>query len=227
MKNKWLLLVVAGLLLVGLVPFTSYGKSSYFGVKNQAIGVPPEFQQTEDAITRAERSSGAKYCPDKIARAKELARDGVILYWQCNTAGGLALLAQARKLANEAENCGPVAAKEPARTPIAFHSVYFDFDKSDLTPTATAELDRAAKTMLENPDVVLELAGNTDNVGTQAYNQALGERRADAVFGYLRAKGIAANRLKTVSHGKDRPTATNSTDAGRAENRRVAITILK
>ena len=75
--------------------------------------------------------------------------------------------------------------------------------------------------------MVLELAGNTDSVGTQTYNQALGERRADAVFGYLRAKGVAANRLNTVSHGKDRPVATNDTDAGRAENRRVAITILK
>jgi outer membrane protein OmpA-like peptidoglycan-associated protein len=75
--------------------------------------------------------------------------------------------------------------------------------------------------------VVLELAGNTDSVGSQAYNQALGERRATAVFDYLKAKGIAANRLKTVSYGKDKPVATNSTDAGRAENRRVAITILK
>jgi len=227
MKNKWLLLLVAGLLVVGLMPLSSYGKSSYFGVKNQAIGVPPEFDQTDKCINDAEQSPGARYCPDKIAQAKELAKQGVEAYWKCNTAGGLAMLAQACKLANDARGCGPVAAKQPARTPIAFHSVYFDFDKSDLTSTATAELDRAAKTMLENPNVVLELAGNTDNVGTQSYNQALGERRADAVFGYLRAKGIAANRLQTVSHGKDKPVATNSTDAGRAENRRVAITILK
>jgi outer membrane protein OmpA-like peptidoglycan-associated protein len=228
MKNKWLLLlVVAGLLMTGLLPLSSYAKSSYFGVPNQALGVPAEFGQTEDAINRAEQSPGAKYCPDKIARAKELAKEGVEAYWQCRTEAGLAMLAQARKLANEAENCGPAAAKPAARTPIAFHSVYFDFNMYDLKADARAELDRAAKTMLENPDVVLELAGNTDSVGSQAYNQALGERRAAAVFDYLKAKGIAANRLKTVSYGLDKPVATNSTDAGRALNRHVGITILK
>lgn len=230
MKNKWLLLlVVAGLLVVGLMPFSSYGKSSYFGVKNQAIGVPPEFDQTDKCINDAEQSSGARYCPDKIAQAKELAKQGVEAYWKCNTAGGLAMLAQACKLANDARGCGPVAARQPAaaRTPIEFHSVYFDFDKSDLRPDAKEELDKAAKTMLANPDVVLQLAGNTDSVGSEKYNQALGDRRAKAVFDYLRAKGIAANRLEQVSYGKDRPVATNSTDEGRAKNRHVGITILK
>jgi outer membrane protein OmpA-like peptidoglycan-associated protein len=229
MKNKWLLLVVAGLLLVGLFPFSAYAKSSYFGVKNQAVGYPSEFDQTDKCINDAEQSPGAKYCPDKIAQAREMAKQGVETYWSCRTKEGLAMLAQACKLANEARGCGPVAAKQPApaRTPIEFHSVYFDFNKSDLTPDARAELDRAAKTMLDNPDVVLELAGNCDSVGSEKYNQALGERRAKAVFDYLKAKGIAGKRLEQVSHGKDKPVATNSTDAGRAKNRNVTITILK
>jgi outer membrane protein OmpA-like peptidoglycan-associated protein len=224
MKDKWLLLLVAGLLLVGLLPFSAYAKSSYFGVPNQAIGVPPEFGQTDDAINKAEKSPGARYCPDKIAKAKELAKKGVELYWQCRTAQGLAMLADARKLANEAEGCGPAG---PARQPISFHSVYFDFNKADLKADAKTELDRAAKIMLDNPDVVLELAGNTDSIGSEAYNKGLGERRAVAVFDYLKTKGIAANRLKTVSHGKDKPVAPNNTDDGRAKNRRVDITILK
>ena len=226
MKNKWLLLLLTGLLVIGVLQFSAYAKSSYFGVQNQAVGVPPEFQQTEDAIAKSESSPGAKYCMDKIVRAKEMAKKAVQLYWQCQTDKALAMLADARKLAKEAESCGPAAAK-PAKQPIAFHSVYFDFNKYDLKPEARAELDRAAKTMQENPDVVLQLAGNTDSVGSREYNQGLGERRATAVFDYLKAKGIAANRLETVSYGLDKPVATNKTDEGRALNRHVGITILR
>jgi len=94
--------------------------------------------------------------------------------------------------------------------------VTFDFDKSDLKPAARAELDRAAKVMAENPDVVLELQGNTDSVGSDKYNMALGRRRAEAVFNYLNSKGIKSNRLKEVSFGEGKPAATNETDAGRA-----------
>ena len=81
--------------------------------------------------------------------------------------------------------------------------------------------------MQDNPDVVLELQGNTDNIGTAAYNQALGKRRADAVFNYMKAKGINPDRLKEVSFGKNNPVATNTTDAGRAKNRRVDLVIVK
>ena len=103
----------------------------------------------------------------------------------------------------------------------------FGFDKSDLTPETKAELDRVAKIMQDSPDVVLELQGNTDSVGTDAYNQKLGNRRAKAVFDYLKAKGVNPNRLKEVSFGEGKPVATNATDAGRAQNRRVDLVILK
>jgi outer membrane protein OmpA-like peptidoglycan-associated protein len=81
--------------------------SSYFGVPSKAIGVPDEFGQTEAVIASAENSEGAKYCPEKIARAKALAKEGVETYWACHTAEGMDLLAQARKLAKEAESCQP------------------------------------------------------------------------------------------------------------------------
>jgi OOP family OmpA-OmpF porin len=113
------------------------------------------------------------------------------------------------------------------RQPISFHALQFDFDKSNLKPEAKVELDRAAKIMQDNPDVVLELQGNTDNVGTDAYNQALGKRRADAVFNYMKAKGIDPGRLKEVSFGEGKPVASNATDAGRAQNRRVDLVIIK
>jgi outer membrane protein OmpA-like peptidoglycan-associated protein len=87
--------------MVGCAP------SGYFGVPNKAMGVPGEFRETQAAIASAENSAGAKYCPEKIARAKALAKEGAETYWACRTAEGMALLAQARQLAKEAESCQP------------------------------------------------------------------------------------------------------------------------
>ena len=235
MRGKLILLgLVLLFVLVGCAPKT------HFGVRDKAIWVPAEFEQTEAAIASAERSEGAKYCPEKIARAKELGKQAAEIYWICRTAEAMGLLDQARGLAKEAESCRPAAAVTPpppppqalapapaAKQPISFHSVNFDFDKSNLKPEATVELDRAVKIMQDNPDVVLELQGNTDNVGTDAYNQALGKRRADVVFNYMKAKGINPDRLKEVSFGEGKPVATNTTDAGRAQNRRVDLVIIK
>ena len=83
------------------------------------------------------------------------------------------------------------------------------------------------KILQDNPDAVIELQGSTDSVGSDAYNKALGERRAKAVFDYLKSKGINPNRLKTVSLGESKPVASNATDAGRAQNRRVDLVIVK
>ena len=238
MRGKWILLgFVLLFIMVGCAPKT------HFGVPDKAIWAPPEFGQTEAAIASAERSEGAKYCPEKIAKAKEMGKQAAEIYWICRTAEAMALLGQARDLAKEAESCRPAAVVTPpppppqalapaalapaARQPISFHAVNFDFDKSNLKPEAKVELDRAVKIMQDNPDVVLELQGNTDNVGTDAYNQALGKRRADAVFNYMKAKGVNPDRLKEVSYGEGKPVATNTTDAGRAQNRRVDLVIVK
>jgi outer membrane protein OmpA-like peptidoglycan-associated protein len=226
-------------IMVGCAP------TSHFGVPDKAMIAPDEFAQTEAAIASAERSEGAKYCPEKIAQAKELGKKAAEIYWACRTNEAMALLAEARKLAKEAESCQPAARVTPpaptptptpspaptptpkAREPISFHAVEFDFDKSNLKPEFKAELDRVAKIMQDNPDVTLELQGNTDSVGTDAYNKVLGERRANAVFEYLKSKGINASRFKTVSFGEGKPVAPNTTKAGRAQNRRVDLVILK
>jgi len=238
MRRKLILLgFVLLFIMVGCAPKT------HFGVRDKAMWAPAEFDQTEAAIASAERSEGAKYCPEKIARSKELGKQAAEIYWICRTAEAMALLAQARDLAKEAESCrapasvappppppqalAPAAPAPAMRQPISFHALQFDFDKSNLKPEAKVELDRAAKIMQDNPDVVLELQGNTDNVGTDAYNQALGKRRADAVFNYMKAKGIDPDRLKEVSFGEGKPVASNATDAGRAQNRRVDLVIIK
>lgn len=237
MRTK-LVWVVCGMFLV----MVGCATGSHFGVPDKSLVPPSDFDQTEAAIASAEKSPGAKYCPDKIAQAKQKGKRAAEVYWACHTNEAMALLAEARKLAKEAESCQapPKAAPAPApaapapappaavvRQPISFHSVYFDFDKSNLKPKAKAELDRAAAILNANPDVVLELQGNTDAIGTDAYNKALGEKRAKAVFAYLQSKGIHASRLKAVSFGKSKPVAPNSTAAGRAQNRRVDMVILK
>lgn len=224
MMRKKLILVFFGLLFV----MTGCAKT-HFGVRDKALIVPGDVAQTEEAIADAEKSPGAKHCPEKIAKAKEIAKQAMDTYWACHDKKAKEMLAQARNLANEAKACkppvataAPVAAPPPpVRQPVSFHTVYFNFDKSDLTAPAKAELDKAAKIMMDNPDVVLELQGNTCNMGPEAYNQKLGERRAKSVFGYLTSKGISANRLKTVSFGESKPAVPNTTKDGRSKNRRV------
>ncbi|HEY1077641.1 MAG TPA: OmpA family protein [Fontimonas sp.] len=103
----------------------------------------------------------------------------------------------------------------------------FGFDQSTLTPTAQSTLDNAASTINElaeqHPSLKVKVDGHTDWVGTDGYNQALGERRANAVKQYLERKGVASDRIDTTSYGESKPVATNETDEGRALNRRAEV----
>jgi peptidoglycan-associated lipoprotein len=98
--------------------------------------------------------------------------------------------------------------------------VFFDFDKSDLTPDARATLDRQAAWLKQYSSVALVVEGHADERGTREYNLALGERRATAVKNYLAANGVPASRLKTISYGKERPLELGSNEAAWAKNRR-------
>jgi hypothetical protein len=100
--------------LMIMVLFLSTSCTTYhFGVANRAATVPDDFGQTEAVLARAEQSQGAQYCPDKIAQAKELARQGAEVYWACQNTESSRLLAEARRLAEEAEGCGPQGAATP------------------------------------------------------------------------------------------------------------------
>ena len=87
-------------------------------------------------------------------------------------------------------------------------------------------LDNVASTLNQYNQTVIEVAGHTDNVGTDAYNQQLSLQRATAVSNYLGSKGILQQRMMVVGAGETRPIASNDTEAGRAQNRRVEITIV-
>ncbi|MBT8052557.1 MAG: OmpA family protein [Xanthomonadales bacterium] len=109
---------------------------------------------------------------------------------------------------------------------IELEGIHFDFDKATLKPEAMVVLNEAAALLSKHDRVVVEVAGHTDSRGSESYNQGLSERRANAVKNYLTSKGVKASRLSARGYGESRPVASNDTDAGRAENRRVEMIIL-
>jgi outer membrane protein OmpA-like peptidoglycan-associated protein len=104
--------------------------------------------------------------------------------------------------------------------------ITFDFDKSNLKPEFYPVLDNVARTLQEYNQTVVEVAGHTDSVGTDAYNQKLSEQRANTVASYLQSRGLNRERFIVVGAGESRPVASNDTEAGRAQNRRVEITLV-
>ena len=103
--------------------------------------------------------------------------------------------------------------------------VFFESDSTDLTPTATATLDKQAAWLQRYPRYTFIIEGHADERGTREYNFSLGARRAQAVNDYLASRGIAAGRIRTVSYGKERPVAVCNDISCWSQNRR-AVTVL-
>jgi OOP family OmpA-OmpF porin len=102
----------------------------------------------------------------------------------------------------------------------------YDFDKATLKPEGKATLDKIAADLNKIKLEVIIAVGNTDSVGTDAYNMALGQRRAQSVKAYLVSKGVDGSRVYTESKGKSNPVASNATAEGRAKNRRTDIEVV-
>ena len=106
-------------------------------------------------------------------------------------------------------------------------SMKFPIDKANLSPEAQARLDAFVdKLKSENKNVYVEVQGHTDATGPKDYNYKLGEERAEAVRRYLNQKGVALNRIATISYGPDAPVAPNDNRDGRQANRRVVLIVL-
>lgn len=103
--------------------------------------------------------------------------------------------------------------------------ILFDFDRSDLRDNARDNLRNLANSLQKYPGEEVLVVGHTDAQGSDSYNQALSERRAQAAADFLQAQGIAASRIHTRGMGESDPVADNSTEAGRQANRRVEVVL--
>jgi len=105
--------------------------------------------------------------------------------------------------------------------------IRFDYDEASLTDEARTTLDRHVVWLQSHPDVRLSAEGHCDERGTVEYNLALGDRRAQAARDYLVSKGVAAERFRTVSYGKERPLDSGRDEAAYSRNRRAHFAVMR
>jgi peptidoglycan-associated lipoprotein len=142
---------------------------------------------------------------------------------------GFAMLAAACAK-NPMDGAGQALGSAPPGSPQEFivsvgDRVFFESDQSDLTPQAQATLDKQAQWLQHYGKYTFTIEGHADERGTREYNIALGARRAQSVRDYLIARGIPANRMRTISYGKERPVAVCNDISCWSQNRR-AVTVL-
>jgi outer membrane protein OmpA-like peptidoglycan-associated protein len=109
---------------------------------------------------------------------------------------------------------------------ILLKNIFFETGKTDLLESSFSELDRVVKMMSDNPDIIIEIAGHTDDVGNDKNNQKLSEGRAKSVVDYLTSQDANRDNLNYKGYGETNPVADNKTDEGRAKNRRVEFKII-
>ena len=150
--------------------------------------------------------------------------------------GGAALGYAVCALLREEPPPPPAAAEPPPPAPappdpcagrIVLRGVTFGFDSDEITGASMATLDFTAETLQECPNVRTVVEGHTDSVGNDTYNQGLSQRRAESVTNYLTNRGVSPGRLQAKGYGESQPVADNSTDDGRALNRRVELSPLE
>ena len=109
---------------------------------------------------------------------------------------------------------------DPSGNNLGFPVIYFAYDSDVLVPSETANLDKIAAYLNNHIQLGLVIEGHCDNRGTDEYNRALGERRANAIRAYLAGRGVADNRMKTQSYGEDKPAVAGSGESIWKQNRR-------
>lgn len=186
--------LVSQLVLVGCAT-----TNTHFGVRDRAGHVPKWIDEAEAVIARAEASPGARACPDQMARAKKYAVQAMDVYWSCRDAEAKMMLAEARRLAAEAEACGAPAANRMMELSA---DALFAFDKADLTPQGVATLNEFLRNLVNTSFNGILIVGHTDPIGPEAYNQRLSERRAQAVARYLTSHGVPGDRAIAQGRGE-------------------------
>jgi outer membrane protein OmpA-like peptidoglycan-associated protein len=121
----------------------------------------------------------------------------------------------------------PTPTPAPPKAPVILDPVYFDPNKTNISPAAAKALDRSGTILKENPQIKVEIGGHTDPAGPEKVNQKMSEKRAQSAKKYLLDKfGIAENRLVLKGYGSTKPIADNKTQEGRSKNRRVEFRII-
>lgn len=201
-----------------------------------------ELPEADKAVEAARSAGKDKECPEAFKAVEDLKNKAYETYWACRTEEAIAMANEATKKANALcpPPCPPPPAPEPKPTPLtplpAPESkvidrmtliVHFDTDKSEIKEGDKAELQKAINFIRKYPSAEVSIEGHTDSTGSEEHNQRLSERRAEAVKNYLVRAGICEERkTTTIGHGDSMPVAPNTTEEGRAKNRRVEILIM-
>ena len=210
---------------------------------------PSALVDADEALNQARAAGKDKECPEEFNAAKAMVDKAYEIYMACRDKEAIAMANDA--IGKIKALCPPkpvVEAKpepkpEPAPVPpppppaaepvkIVLEDIHFDFDKATLTEAAKEILARDIATLKENPGINVQIEGHTCAHGTEDYNMALGERRANAVKEYLSNNGIAAERMTTISYGETRlampeiPTPKNKESKEAKTNRRVHFEVI-
>jgi outer membrane protein OmpA-like peptidoglycan-associated protein len=214
-------------------------ETAYQQRKDEFVG-QPAYLATQDA--RLAQAHAAAKADDARVAAGQTERDQIMLAARTREAENAKLAAaNAKQEANAAIVQRDQATEEAARvqaeldqlkatpTPrgmvLTLGDVLFDTGRAELKPGAARKLDQLAQFLSEHPDRRVQIDGFTDSVGSDAYNEELSQRRADAVKSALMTRGIDPARIGTEGYGKAYPVASNTDSGGRQLNRRVEVVI--
>jgi outer membrane protein OmpA-like peptidoglycan-associated protein len=174
-----------------------------------------------EAHARQEVARGEQDRNRVLMQARE--RESQHAQGEAETAKNTAAAAQS-ELASARQELSALQAKQTDRGMVmTLSDVLFDTGRSTLKPGADRDLDRLAQALKDNSSTRVMIEGHTDSVGSDSYNEELSQRRAQAVADALRTRGVAADRYEAKGLGKSFPVASNATNAGRQQNRRVEI----
>ena len=197
-KNGRLLLLIAIILLPIFVISLSSCAAPGKGAKGDTEGVTDD-----DAAKKAAEEEAARLAREEAERQR-----------QQQEAEEAARMAEMKR------------AQEAARAQFLSEYAHFDFDKYNIRPDAEMVLRTKAEYMMANANIVAEIQGHCDERGTEAYNMALGDRRANAAKNFLESLGISGTRMSTVSYGEEMPINPAHDEAAWAENRRAQFVII-
>jgi outer membrane protein OmpA-like peptidoglycan-associated protein len=179
---------------------------------------PAALVDAEQDLADAKARGADKQCPDKYKAVAKQIDDAYAVYYSCRTKEAIDMALAASEKAKAL--CGGKIEK-------IVLMLNFDTDKSIIKDKDIPQLKKAIEFIKKHKGSKIRVEGHTDSVGSDAYNQGLSQRRAKAVVDYFVAQGAVKRAdISSVGYGEKKPIATNDTEAGRAQNRRVEVQIL-